>query len=229
MTVTEFRGAPSWTLLAVDGDPYILAALRRVVRPMGWRILTTGRAEDAMALLAIHPIDAVLSDLRMPDMDGLELLERVSRGWPCTARVLLTARPDAAMLIDAINHGQLHGCIVKPWADDALVAMLRRIVQRRRIETAGRSDELGAAPAGARTALTSTTTSVQHAPTLCLRTSYLRAGQTLAQDFVSPEGVLLLSAGNRLSEDLIHRIQAFERKHGLSLTLVVQTAPQDAR
>ena len=63
--------------------------------------------------------------------------------------------------------------------------------------------------------------------TLRLRTAELHAGQTLAQDFVSPEGVLLLSAGQRLNDDLIGRICAFERKHGLALTLAVQR-PQEA-
>jgi response regulator RpfG family c-di-GMP phosphodiesterase len=63
--------------------------------------------------------------------------------------------------------------------------------------------------------------------TLRLRPAELRAGQTLAQDFVSPEGVLLLSAGQRLNDDLIGRIGTFERKHGLALTLAVQW-PQEA-
>jgi hypothetical protein len=61
---------------------------------------------------------------------------------------------------------------------------------------------------------------------LRLPTAELRPGHTLTQDFVSPEGVLLLSVGQRLTEDLIGRIRAFELKHGLTLTLVVQL-PQE--
>jgi response regulator RpfG family c-di-GMP phosphodiesterase len=68
-----------WTLLAVDDEPNILAALRRVLRATGWRILTAGNAQAALALLATEPVDAVLSDMRMPDMNGVQLLERVSQ------------------------------------------------------------------------------------------------------------------------------------------------------
>ena len=67
-------------------------------------------------------------------------------------------------------------------------------------------------------------------PTLAtrsLRTADLRAGQILAQDFLSPEGVLLLSAGYELNDDLIGRILYFEQKYGLALTLAVQV-PQEA-
>ncbi|WP_367850160.1 HD-GYP domain-containing protein [Rhodoferax sp. WC2427] len=58
-------------------------------------------------------------------------------------------------------------------------------------------------------------------PSLRLRTAELRTAQTLTEDFMSPEGVLLLSTGQRLNDDLIDRIRAFERKHGLTLTLAV--------
>jgi len=62
--------------------------------------------------------------------------------------------------------------------------------------------------------------------TLDLRAADLRAGHTLAQHFVSPEGVLLLSAGLELNDDLIGRIRNFERKHGLALTFAVRS-PQE--
>jgi len=62
-----------------------------------------------------------------------------------------------------------------------------------------------------------------------LRTVELRAGQTLAKDLLSPEGVLLLSAGQPLNDDLIGRICAFERKHGLALTLAVHLPREAAR
>ncbi|WP_239467234.1 response regulator [Rhodoferax koreense] len=62
---------PPWTLLAVDDEPNILAALRRVFRATGWRILTAGHAQAALALLATEPVNAVLSDMRMPDMNGV--------------------------------------------------------------------------------------------------------------------------------------------------------------
>ena len=69
----------------------------------------------------------------------------------------------------------------------------------------------------------------QALPALWLRTEELCAGHTLTQDFVSPEGVLLLSAGQRLDDDLIGRIRAFEHKHELMLTLAVQRAQETAR
>ncbi|KQP18264.1 HD domain-containing phosphohydrolase [Pseudorhodoferax sp. Leaf267] len=126
--------APAWTLLAVDDEPNILAALRRVFRTTGWRILTAGNAEAALALLAAEPVNAVLSDMRMPGMDGARLLEQVSLRWPRTARLLLTGQADLASTITAINHGRLHRYIAKPWNDDELVLTLRQVAERQQLE-----------------------------------------------------------------------------------------------
>ena len=428
---------PPWTLLAVDDEPNILAALRRLFRATGWRILTAGNAEEALAVLTTEPVNAVLSDMRMPGMDGVQLLERVSQGWPRTARLLLTGQADLGSTIAAINRGRLHRYITKPWNDDELVLTLRQVAQNQQLEaekqaleqlTQRQNDELKALNAGlearvarrteelatandrlkrnyltsikAFTALIELRGSAQvgharqvadltrriaqvmpldpttahdlpiaallhdighiglsdevlarplsrldrdelkryrlhpilgeqallasddmqgvaplirshherwdgqgfpdglrgtaiplgarilavadtfedlrngridgqslspldarhaviagrgsqfdpavvdafaslfsaappkpPAPTLRLRTAELRAGHILTRDFVSPEGVLLLSAGSRLNDDLIGRICAFERKHGLTLTLAVQVpqGPQEAR
>lgn len=421
-----------WTLLAVDDEPNVLASLRRLFRATGWRVLTAGHAEEALALLATERVDAVLSDMRMPGMDGVQFLERVSQGWPHTARLLLTGQADLDSTIAAINRGRLQRYITKPWNDDELVLTLRQVAQNQQLEAdkqalerltqqqndelkslnaslearvALRTEELAAAnhrlkrnyltsikaftalielrgsaqvgharqvadlsrriaqamtldadtahdlpiaallhdighiglsdallarpvnrldrdelrryrlhpvlgeqallasddmqgvaplirahherwdglgfpdglrgaaiPLGARIlavadafedlrsgridgqalspldarrtvlaargtqfdptvvdafeSLFAATPPEPVMATLRLRTAELRAGHTLAQDFVSPEGVLLLSAGQRLNDDLIGRICAFERKHGLALTLAVQSAPE---
>ncbi len=125
---------PAWTLLAVDDEPNILGALRRLFRATGWRVLTAGHAEEALALLASEPVDAVLSDMRMPGMDGVQFLERVSRGWPRTARLLLTGQADLGSTIAAINRGGLHRYITKPWNDDELVLTLRQVALGQQLE-----------------------------------------------------------------------------------------------
>lgn len=420
----------AWTVLAVDDEPNILAALRRLFRSTGWRILTAPCAEEALDLLAKEAVDAVLSDMRMPGLDGVQFLERVSQGWPRTARLLLTGQAELGSTIAAINRGRLHRYITKPWNDEELLLTLRQVEQTQRLEAdkraleqltqqqndelkalnaglelrvALRTEELAAAnqrlkrnyltsiksftalielrgsaqvgharqvadlsrriaqamtldadtahdlpiaallhdighiglsdavlarpvnrldsdelrryrlhpvlgeqallasddmqgvaplirahherwdgqgfpdglrgaaiPLGARilavadtfedlrsgridgqvlspidarrtvlagrgsqfdpavvdafASLFSTAPLRAITKTLRLRTAELRAGQTLARDFVSPEGVLLLSAGQQLNDDLIGRIRAFERKHGLSLTLAVQVS-----
>ncbi len=124
----------TWTLLAVDDEPNILAALRRLFRTTGWRILTAGHADEALALLATEPVDAVLSDMRMPGMDGVQLLERVSLNWPQTARLLLTGQADLGSTIAAINLGRVHRYIAKPWNDDELVLTLRQVAQGQKLE-----------------------------------------------------------------------------------------------
>jgi response regulator RpfG family c-di-GMP phosphodiesterase len=133
--MTSFDAA--WTVLAVDDEPNILAALRRLFRATGWRILTAGHAEEALALLAAEPaesVHAVLSDMRMPGMDGVQLLERVSLGWPHAARLLLTGEADLGSTIAAINRGRVHRHIAKPWNDDELVLALRQVEERQRLE-----------------------------------------------------------------------------------------------
>lgn len=125
---------PAWTLLAVDDEPNILAALRRLFRTTGWRILTAGHADEALELLATEPVNAVLSDMRMPGMDGVQLLERVAQGWPDAARLLLTGQADLRSTIDAINRGRLHRYITKPWNDDELVLTLRQVADRQQLE-----------------------------------------------------------------------------------------------
>lgn len=125
---------PPWTLLAVDDEPNILAALRRLFRATGWRVLTAGHADEALALLASEPVDAVLSDMRMPGMDGVQLLERVSTRWPRIARLLLTGQADLRSTIDAINRGGLHRYITKPWNDEELLLTLRQVEQGQQLE-----------------------------------------------------------------------------------------------
>lgn len=125
---------PNWTVLAVDDEPNILAALRRLFRATGWRILTAANGEEALALLATEPVNAVLSDMRMPGMDGVQLLEKVRLGWPHVARLLLTGQADLGSTIAAINRGWLHRYITKPWNDDELVLTLSQVAQSQQLE-----------------------------------------------------------------------------------------------
>ncbi len=82
------------TLLVVDDEARILSALRRSLRREGWRVLTASTPDEALRLLEEEPIDAVLSDHKMPRMSGLELLEVAARCRPNAARILISGWPD---------------------------------------------------------------------------------------------------------------------------------------
>ena len=115
----------SWSVLCVDDEPSILSALRRVLRAEGCRILTAGSGAEALALLEAEPVDVVVSDMRMPVMDGARLLAEVRARWPGTARVLLTGYADMDATILAINEGQIYRYIHKPWDETELRLTVR--------------------------------------------------------------------------------------------------------
>src|ERR1700758_3619182 len=95
------------TLLLVDDEPSILNALRRLFRPQGYRVLTAEGALVAIDLLQGETVDLVISDMRMPGMDGAQFLERVRRLQPHAARILLTGYADIESTISAINDGEI--------------------------------------------------------------------------------------------------------------------------
>jgi response regulator RpfG family c-di-GMP phosphodiesterase len=122
------------TLLLVDDEPNILSALRRLLRPAGYRILLADSGAAGLALLAQEPVDLVISDMRMPAMSGAQFLAEVRQRWPDTVRLLLTGYADIQSIQDAINGGEIYRYITKPWEDDDLLLLVRHALERRQLE-----------------------------------------------------------------------------------------------
>ena len=108
------------TLLLVDDEPNILAALRRTLRREGYRILTAPGGEAALELLAQQAVDVIVSDQRMPGMSGVEFLSRVRSLFPDTVRIVLSGYTDLDAVTDAINRGAVYKFLTKPWEDELL-------------------------------------------------------------------------------------------------------------
>jgi response regulator RpfG family c-di-GMP phosphodiesterase len=118
--MTEVAAPVPWTVLCVDDEPNILSALKRSLRSASLKVLTAGGGEEALALMAGAPVDLLISDMRMPGMDGAQLLEQVSTRWPQTIRILLTGYADMNAAIAAINRGRIFRYLNKPWDDEEL-------------------------------------------------------------------------------------------------------------
>ncbi|HTD06315.1 EAL domain-containing protein [Undibacterium sp.] len=108
------------TLLIVDDDENTLAALQRLLRRDGYRILSTTSPREALELLAIHSVGVIVSDVRMPEMPGTELLRCVKGLYPSIVRIMLSGYTELQSVTDAINEGAVYKFLTKPW-DDALL------------------------------------------------------------------------------------------------------------
>ncbi len=122
------------TMLMVDDEPSVLSALKRLFRTDGYQILQATNGADGLALLRANPVDLVISDMRMPGMDGARLLEAVRDHDASVVRILLTGYADIGSTIAAINRGELHRYIAKPWDDQEMLLAVREALSRRRLE-----------------------------------------------------------------------------------------------
>lgn len=121
--------APVWRVMCVDDEPNILSALRRLLRPQGYQVVLAGGGVEALSLLEEAPCDLIISDMRMPEMDGAQFLAEVRARWPQTVRILLTGYADIGSTIAAINQGQIYRYINKPWDDNDLVLVVRQALE----------------------------------------------------------------------------------------------------
>ena len=117
------------TVLLVDDEESILNSLRRLLRGQPYDVLLAGSGAQALEIMAAQPVDLVMTDARMPAMDGATLLAETHRLYPATSRILLTGYADLTMIIKAINEGQIHRYISKPWNDDELLLILRQSLE----------------------------------------------------------------------------------------------------
>ena len=108
------------TLLIVDDEANVISSLKRLLRPEGYTILTAGSAAEGLEMLALHPVQVIIADQRMPLMNGTEFLNRVWQMYPDTIRILLTGYTDLKSVTEAVNRGAILKFLTKPWEDELL-------------------------------------------------------------------------------------------------------------
>jgi DNA-binding NtrC family response regulator len=126
-------------ILVVDDEEDILFSLRGLLRK-DFEVYTAESGVEALEILHRQPIHVLMTDQRMPQMTGVELLRRAQGECPEAIRMIFTGYADIKAVIDAINQGQIYRYLTKPWDPDELRAVLHeacayydRIAERRRI------------------------------------------------------------------------------------------------
>jgi putative nucleotidyltransferase with HDIG domain len=114
------------TVLFVDDEVNILKALQRLLRSEHMNVLCASRAQEALELLDKQPCQVVVTDQRMPEMSGVDLLSQVRQRFPDIVRMMLTGYTEMDVAVDAINRGEIYRLITKPWSDDELRATIRQ-------------------------------------------------------------------------------------------------------
>jgi response regulator RpfG family c-di-GMP phosphodiesterase len=130
----ERPAAPAFTILCVDDEANILSALRRLFRPHGYTVLVAGGGDEGLETLAREHVDLIISDMRMPGMDGATFLAKARQQYPDTVRLLLTGYADMESTIAAINAGQIARYIAKPWNDQDVILTVREALERKALE-----------------------------------------------------------------------------------------------
>ncbi len=117
------------TVLLVDDERNILNSLTRVFRKEGYNILTAEGGAEGLDLIRANKVSIVISDHRMPVMEGVEFLSRVKEASPETIRFMLTGYADIKAVMSAINKGEVYRYITKPWNDDELRSAVREALE----------------------------------------------------------------------------------------------------
>lgn len=118
-------------ILCVDDESSILSSLKRLLHGHNYEIYTVSSGREGLAVLQNNIIDLVISDMRMPEMNGAQFLEQVFSRWPDTIRILLTGYSDAVDMIAAINRGNIWRYIAKPWNDEELLITVQQALVHR--------------------------------------------------------------------------------------------------
>jgi response regulator RpfG family c-di-GMP phosphodiesterase len=110
-------------ILLVDDEPEMLFSLKGLLR-REFELYTAESGAEAMEILGQHEIHVVMTDQRMPEMSGVQLVRRVKNEYPEAIRIVFTGYADIKSVVEAINKGGLWRYITKPWDPDELVDVL---------------------------------------------------------------------------------------------------------
>jgi len=126
---------PMATIFVCDDEQDILRFLDKLLQASGYSVETFSRGTDLLMRLenaASAPCDMILQDVRMPDLDGLQMLDQLCKRWPDIPVVIMTAHGTIDDAINAIKQGA-YDYITKPFPKEKLLGMLERLLDHRRL------------------------------------------------------------------------------------------------
>jgi type II secretory ATPase GspE/PulE/Tfp pilus assembly ATPase PilB-like protein/DNA-binding response OmpR family regulator len=109
-----------YQILFVDDEGSVLKSMLRIFRHENYGLLTANSGQEALALMENKPVHVVISDHRMPEMNGTDLLREVKKRYPATIRIMLTGYADVDAVMGAVNDGAVYKFITKPWNNEDL-------------------------------------------------------------------------------------------------------------
>jgi len=109
-----------YRILMVDDEPNVLSALKRVFRQENYDVVTANNGDEALNELSRGRFQIVISDFKMPEMNGGELLKQIKNLYPETIRIMLTGHADTDAVVSAVKEGAVYKFVLKPWNDDDL-------------------------------------------------------------------------------------------------------------
>ena len=118
----------AYKILIVDDEPANLRSLERLFRGE-YEVLTAESGAEALKLLEQHDVALLITDQRMPEMTGIELLQKTVPLRPRMVRIILTGYTDVDALVEAINSGQVYRYVGKPWNNDELKLTVKRALE----------------------------------------------------------------------------------------------------
>ena len=123
---------PKLSCLVVDDEPHLRSILARLLAEEGFVCRQAGNGREALHALEQAPADLVVSDIRMPELDGIQLLPVLRQRWPDTAVVMVTAVSDVRSAIWCLTQGALD-YVAKPFQVEDVQARVRQALEKRRL------------------------------------------------------------------------------------------------
>lgn len=124
------------TVMIVDDEEMVLTSLSTYLAlETDYRVVTFTSALEALDYLAREPVDLIISDFLMPEMDGIAFLAKARELRPEVPRVILTGYADKENAIKAINQVGLYQYVEKPWDNDELRLVIRNGLEKKRLMT----------------------------------------------------------------------------------------------
>lgn len=120
-------------VLVVDDELEVAKSLRRLLKREGWEVEIAASGPEGLERLQAFQPDIVVSDFRMPGMSGAEFLAEVKRRAPLTVRIILSGHAELEAVLASVNSGEVCRFLTKPWEDEALVALLSRMLADREV------------------------------------------------------------------------------------------------